>query len=359
MPVLFDHFPDLEDRIPYINLGTTSAPVERLTQFDHDNLWIKRNDVISKVYGGNKVRRLEFILADILRKKKKKVVTMGALGTNHGLATAIYCKQLGLSCKLLLFDQPVTEYVRQNLLLFHKYGAKLIYTKDLMRSGVAYYFTQKIKNPNAAFIYAGGTSPLGTLGAVNATLELKQQIDEGLMPVPKYILCALASNGTMAGLSIGLKLAGLDTTVIGVRVGYARWGPLELNTPGSVMNAINATYKLMKANSRNIPEIIFHKPIIFDDYCGAGYGYLTDAGLDAVEVFKQHGNIILEPVYTGKTCAALLDFIKDAKHKNDTILYWHTYNSVDLSEEAKTVDYRDLPKKFHWVFELDAHERKG
>ena len=350
-PLLFNLFPDLAERINYINLETSPSPVQRLEHFDHDNLWIKRNDMVSSVYGGNKVRRLEFVLGEVIKEKKGRVVTMGGIGTNHGLACAVFCNRLGIDCTLLLFHQPVTKYVLQNLLLFHRYGAEMIYDESMEKMAGNFYVDQRERYPEAYFLYAGGSSPLGSLGAVNGALELAGQIDQGLMPEPDYIFYPTASNGGMAGLMLGLKFAGLDSTVIGVRVGASHMGTLELNTPNTVTKMMEEIYDLLKENSGSIPEIEMQPPAIFDDYCGEGYGYPTDEGNAAVELFKERENIVLEPVYTGKTCAAILDFIKDPPHSDDTILYWHTYNSVDLSKEAQSVDYHDLPQEFHQFFE--------
>lgn len=208
------------------------APVQRLTNLGRDNLWIKRNDVISPVYGGNKVCKLEFSLAEALARGKKRIVTLGAIGSNHGLATAIFCRRLGLECALLLFDQPVTSYVRRNLLLFFKNGAELFYQSGMTWAGFKFYVAERLKDPRAFFLYAGGTSPLGNLGPVSGALELKRQVGRGLLPEPRYVLCPHASNGTLAGLTLGFRLAGFDTTVIGVRVGVAKTGPLPLSTPG-------------------------------------------------------------------------------------------------------------------------------
>ncbi len=127
IPSLFIEFPELKERIPWVRLGEFPTPVQELRNLGHKNFWIKRDDLTSSLYGGNKVRKLEFALAEGLDKKKKKVLTFGGIGTNHGLATAIFCQKLGLDCSLLLFKQPVTRNVKQNILLFHKYNAKLIY----------------------------------------------------------------------------------------------------------------------------------------------------------------------------------------------------------------------------------------
>jgi D-cysteine desulfhydrase len=350
-PVLFKYFPDLKDKISWIDLGISVSPVHKLTHLGHNNLWIKRDDMLSPLYGGNKVRRLEFVLGEAVKKNKTRIVTMGGIGTNHGLATAIFCKQLGLSCTLLLFDQYITPYVKENLVLFHKYNAKMIYTKTMLNAGFHYYLIQRLKHPNALFLYAGGSSSLGTLGAVNGAFELKEQIDEGLLPMPKYIFCPSASNGTMAGLILGFLLAQIKTTIIGVRVGASRLGPLPLNTPGTVISLMKKTYSLLKKNSSSIPPLDFNLPTMINEYCGDGYGYPTNEGNKAVDIFKKLEDINLEPVYTGKTCAALLDFIKDPVYKDEPIIYWHTYNSVDISNEARSVDYHQLPHEFHHFFE--------
>jgi D-cysteine desulfhydrase len=350
-PALFDRFPALAGRIPWVRLETSPSPVQRLEHLGHGNLWIKREDILSTVYGGNKVRKLEFVLADAIEKRRNRVVTLGALGTNHGLATAIFCQRLGLGCTLLLFDQPVTSYVRRNLLLAHKYGAELVHSKNLIRIGIDYYLASRLSYRRACFLYAGGSSLLGTLGVVSGALELAGQVEEGLCPAPDYVICPTASNGTMAGLSLGFALAGLPTRVIGVRVSMKRFGPFPLNTPGTVLRMMKNVHRLMASYVPSIPEPRFERPHLLEDYCGEGYGRPSPAGNRALEIFREREGIALDPVYTGKTCAALLDFIRDPGHADDAILYWHTYNSIDRSREAQELDYHELPTEFHQFFE--------
>lgn len=338
---LYDVFPALQ-KLPRIALGNFPTPVQKLSSFGHDNLWIKRDDMSSVLYGGNKVRKLEFTLAEVIVAGKKKVVTMGGIGTNHGLATAIFCRQVGLGCRLLLFWQPVTEYVIRNLLLFIRYGAELQYYKTMLKTGVMFYTKERLAH-NAYFLYAGGSSPLGTVGFVNAAFELKNQIDKGQLPEPDYIVCALGSAGTMAGLWLGAKLAGLKSTVVGVRVTDRSLGPVPIANEKSVVSLIKKTYTVMNRIAP-LPHIHFTMPAILHDYCGNGYGYPTSACLDAIETMKHNERIQLEPTYTGKTFAAVCDMIQKKEYADKTILYWHTYNSVDLSDEVKKVDISQLPK---------------
>ena len=115
-PILFQYLPELQQNLPWKPLGQFPTPIRKLDGLGYQNLWIKQDNLSSNVYGGNKIRKLEFALAAALAQNKNHVVTMGAIGTNHGLATAIFCQKLGLKCTLLLFKQPVTRDVKEKLL---------------------------------------------------------------------------------------------------------------------------------------------------------------------------------------------------------------------------------------------------
>ena len=354
-PLLFERYPELGRNIAWLPLDTSGTKVERLSCMGHDSLWIKRDDLLSPYYGGNKVRKLEFVLGDAIQKGAKRIVTIGGIGTNHGLATAIFCHKLGIACTLILFNQQITQFVRHNLRLFYHYGAELIYHPGMVHAGLHYYLLQRLRLPRAYFLSAGGSSLIGTLGFVNAAFELVRQVEAGEMPHPSYVFCATASNGTLAGLSLGFALAGFKTTVIGVRVGVDRVGPVQFSTPAAARAMTKAVYDLMKRNCRDVPAIEISPPFMLNGYVGAGYGIPTEKGLAAVERFKEGAGINLEPVYTGKTCAAVLDFIKDAAHAHDTVLFWNTFNSVDLSRESQEVDYHKLPKELHHCFEANGN----
>jgi len=353
---LFKHYPDLEDALPRVPLGNFPTPVQRLSHLGHDNLWIKRDDLSSDIYGGNKVRKLEFVLADALKKGRNRVITMGGIGTNHGLASAIFCHELGLRCKLLLFNQPMNSYVKRNMLLFLKYGAELVYLKGALRTGATLLLTQRLLNPRAYILEAGGSSPLGTVGIVNAMLELKEQIDAGILPEPRYIFCPLGSNGTMAGLSLGALLAGLSTTVIGVRVTMDAVGPIAIATAKTVENLMRKTYALLKKHSRGVPDITIPPQRVIDDYVGEGYGCATRECRDALALMNDREGIALDPTYTAKTFAALCDFIKTPGHEKEPILFWNTYSSVDMTKQAQSVDYRRLPPELRRIYETEIKE---
>jgi D-cysteine desulfhydrase len=245
---------------------------------------------------------------------------------------------------LLLFWQPVTIHVQQNLRLFKKYNAKLVYKKTLWKTVIGYYLLERITHPRAYFIFAGGSNPIGTIGYVNAAFELKDQIKRGEMPEPTMIICALGSGGTLSGLSLGVQLAGLNTNVIGVRVSEAYLGPFPACTPQTVKTLMHKTYKLLKKKSGNIPRISIKAPQILQDYFGDGYGFPTQKGTKAYHMVKDNEKIILDPTYTAKTFAAVLDFCQGQRRNSEPILYWHTFNSVDMSQQTASVDNRNLPK---------------
>ncbi len=346
---LFERYPALAGSLAWIPLGNLPTSVQRLERTGRGNIWIKRDDRSSEVYGGNKVRKLEFILADALRRGKRHVVTMGGIGTNHGLATAVFCQRLGLGCTLLLFDQPLTSYVRQNLLLFGSFKARLVYTRTILKTGLAFYTTARLMYPRAYFLYAGGSSPVGTLGFVNAAFELRQQVADGLLPCPHTIFCPLGSNGTLAGLALGTALAGIDTEVVGVRVTASHLGPLPMATPETVLALMRRTHALMRKNDAGVPTLELRAPRVLDAYFGRAYGDPTSEGLRALKELEHREGIRLDPTYTSKTFAAVLDSEGKAP-----ILYWHTYNSADLTPLLKDRDYRDLPSAFQ-RFYRQAH----
>lgn len=343
-PALFTVYPSLKKKLAWVKLGEFPTPVHSLKNMACDNLWIKRDDQTASLYGGNKIRKLEFLLGDAVQKNCSHVITMGAIGTNHGLATAIYCDRMGLDCSLVLFDQPVTKNVKQNLLLFKKYHASPLYKKTVLKTVLSFYLFQRFRHPNAYFIFAGGSNPVGTAGYVSAAFELKQQIDEGLLPSPDVIVCPAGSSGTVSGLLLGTQLAGLNAKIIGVRVTESHFGPFQVLTVGSVQKLAESTYRYLKCLAPEIPDIRIQPPAVLDDYFGGGYGHPTEKGKNAYHALKEKENISLDPTYTSKTFAAVLDYCAKPENNGKTILYWHTYNSVDMSQQAASVDYWQLPE---------------
>jgi len=356
---LFRNYPLLEKKLPHISLATLPSPVEQLTKVGEEigsgTLYIKRDDLNGKVYGSNKVRKLEFLLADALDKKAGQAVTIGFAGSNHALATAIYAKKLGLEATSFLMGQANAHYVRRNLLAGHFFGAKLRHYRNLefmLLALAAEYVKYKLKRKAFPyFVPPGGTSPLGIVSYANAAFELKEQITAGEMPAPDYIYVPMGSMGTSAGLILGLKAAGLKTKVIAVRVIEKR-----MANKRKLLRLIKKTNMFLRKLDPSFPLVSLYKDDfeVRNEYLGAGYARFTDKGVKAAALMKSKAGIIMNGAYSAKAFAALTDDARSGFLEGKTALYWNTYNSRDLSAIAAKVDYRDLPKEFHRYFEEEV-----
>ena len=213
-----------------------------------------------KVYGGNKIRKLEFTLGDALHINVKNVLTFGAAGSNHALATAIYAKQLGLNSISMLVPQPNAYYVRRNLLMSYHCGAELPlcpniqFVMPLVTLAALYQLLQhRLKSGRfPKVIPMGGSSPLGAVGFVNAAFELKEQIIKGEIPEPDYIYVASGSMGTAAGLTLGLEVIKSKTRLISVRVNSDKM----VNTTG-MFKLIKKTNTLLSSLDSSFPRLKF------------------------------------------------------------------------------------------------------
>ena len=358
-PIINEVYPGL-DKIPWISLGEYPTDVEKLERMGEargfSNLYIKRDDRCNPVYGGNKIRKLEYVLADAQRKEKKTLITLGASGSNQVLATGIFGAELGFDVVGIMLDQHNALYVRENLLLDQYYGVKIVYAKGELSeviSLIAEYMRTELDGRKPYFVTAGASSPLGNIGFVNAVFELKQQIMNGEVVEPDYIIVASGSIGTSAGLYLGCKLAGLKTRVIGVRVAMA-W----IVTKWLMARMIRDINNFMRKYDSSVPVVDVKRDdlILLEDYLGEGYASFTDCGSDCVNDMFNLENIKLEPTYTGKALGGGLDWLKKQGETEANILFWNTYNSIDLADKTATVDYKSLPKKFHKYFTEPVQE---
>ena len=348
---LVNKFPKLK-ALPRVNLINSPTPIEKMVKSSEllggMNIWIKRDDLTNPKYGGNKIRKFEFVIPHIQKWKKKRILTVGGIGTNHGLATVIIAKKFGIKTSLYLIDQPLTQHVRENLLCDYYYGAELIYTKGIKRT-VYHLLKNFIIDWSSYYLCVGASNSVGTIGFINAGLELVEQIKNGDIPEPDKIFVAVGSMGMALGLFIGLELAGLKTKIMGICI-----SDIKFNSPKQLQNLTRKTLKRLRRIDKSIPDVsdkLFERLSIDRSFFGGEYGRYTYEGLEAIEIAKNDG-IELDPVYTGKVFSAMIDYCrKNPNAKNETILYWHSKNSVDLSSIYTSVNYKDLPKKFHQFFD--------
>jgi 1-aminocyclopropane-1-carboxylate deaminase/D-cysteine desulfhydrase-like pyridoxal-dependent ACC family enzyme len=363
---LFEQYPLLRESLAYVPLGEFPTPVQKLERLGAEvgvsQLYVKRDDLSGKLYGGNKPRKLEFILASALCSKAKEVVTFGGAGSNHALATAIYARQVGLKSISMLIPQPNARYVRRNLLMSHYCGAELhlcgaglesVRNMPLVYAATVYQLLRhRLKEGRLPhFIPPGGSSALGVIGFVNAALELRGQIAGGEMPEPDYIYVACGSMGTAAGLTLGLKAAGLAGWVIPVAVGSEK----AANT-GAMIKLISRTNSLLSSLDPSFPEFGLSETHvdIRHGHAGQRYALFTDEGMEAVALMRRREGIKLDGTYTGKTLAALRHDAKNGSLRGKAVLFWNTLNSRDFPDAISGLDYHDLPHPFHRYFEEEV-----
>lgn len=355
---IFDAVPGLAERIAHIPLVHAPTPVElleRLSSRVGREIWVKRDDLSSPLYGGNKPRKLEFLLAEAQSRGARTLVTAGGLGTNHGLATAIFGKEAGFEVVLCLFDQPVTDHVRKNLLLFRACGAEIVYGGSRLGGVLRFFIMERIRRRRAFFIPLGGSSPKGVLGFVNAGLEFALQLEKGEAPKPGAVFVAVGSCGTLAGLVLGFRMAGLSMPVVGVRVAPA----VAVNRKAVLKLARRAQELLAPCGSRRSGLLPLSKEafLLDSEQYGGGYGHPTEAGREAQNLLVETEGIRLEPTYTAKTLASLLEHSRRGTFAGP-LLFWNTFNSVDLSSRLAGVGSADLPRPLRKFFVgLDGSEK--
>jgi 1-aminocyclopropane-1-carboxylate deaminase/D-cysteine desulfhydrase-like pyridoxal-dependent ACC family enzyme len=366
MVPLFEQYPLLQKKLPYVSLGGFPTPVQKLerlgAELGVDRLYIKRDDLSGRLYGGNKPRKLEFILGDALRSRAKEVITFGGAGSNHALATAIYAQKLGLKSISMLIPQPNARYVRSNLLMGHRCGAELhlcgsglgsARNMPLVYIATAYQFLRhRLREGRFPyFIPPGGSSVLGLIGFVNAALELKEQIMSGEMPEPDYIYVACGSLGTAAGLNLGVRVAKLRGRVVSVavhneRITNARAMAKLINQAGSLLCSLDSSFPGSEFSEADAG--------IRRDCAGERYALFTEEGMEAVCRMKECEGIKLDGTYTGKALAAVRRDARSGRLRDKTVLFWNTFNSRDFSDEISGLDYHELPRPFHRYFEQEV-----
>ncbi len=349
--------------MPWVSLGQFPTPVRPLEALGESlglsGLWIKRDDMSSPDYGGNKVRKLEFLLADAKARGRSSVLTLGAVGSNHVLATTVHSKKPGLKNIAVFTPQPVQEYIRPNLLANFNLGCEMNYAASIpalpfkvMSVYLFHWLARDRSRPY--FIWFGGSSALGVLGYVNCALEIAEQVKAGEMPEPDYIFCAVGSSGTFAGLWLGMKFAGLRTEVIGVRV-LDKSGANE----GIAARLARSSLKLLRKLDPSVPELKVESAgfNILHDYCGPGYARFTTECVEAVKAVKELEGIKLEGTYTGKAMAGLMGFAGKKSLRDETLLFINSYNSADISRYVNiNPDYRRLPGVFHQFYEREIEK---
>ncbi|MFA5941440.1 MAG: pyridoxal-phosphate dependent enzyme [Sinimarinibacterium sp.] len=319
---LFDAFPRLRV-FPRAGLLETATPVQSLA--GQGAVWVKRDDLSAGDYGGNKIRKLDLLLARAAADGRHDLVTFGYSGSNFVAATAWHGRKLGLATHAFLLPQADAPYVADNLATGVHCGAELRVSRSqlsVIAQALACSLRVLARSGRAPrWIPPGGSTPLGALGFVNAAFELRQQIDAGLLPVPSRLYVAFSSMGTVAGLAIGLALAGLPTQIEAVQV----VGP-QFASRDKLDRLVQRTLSLLRRTDPAAAPVRIADVRIRTEFFGTQYAVATEATKRAMQRFEDATGAHSDSAYSGKALAGLYADL-DAGSCDGPVLYWHTFNA--------------------------------
>ncbi len=342
-------FPLLGSKLEYLPLADLPTPVtsSRFTSgTQHRDIAIKHDDISGVEFGGNKLRKLEYILQQARIKGAKRVATFGTVGSNHALATAFYARRVGFKCTCFLSHQ-LPKPGLGNALRFHQQNGTEIVRFGGNRSDRIGILRKHLHPRRAWVVPLGGSSWRGSVGYVNAGLELAAQIEAGELPCPKRIYIAVGTMGSAAGLALGLSLAGLDIQTQAIRVTHERYA----NDTG-LRRLMAKTVMMMNAIDPAVPADLAKRANIVwrDEFFGGAYGRTTDATERAISLAQDDFGLSLESTYSGKAMAGLLHDVEDGF--DGPVLFWNTFNSRPMAiDQALEPDFERVPKEFARYFD--------
>lgn len=311
--------------MPRMKIANLPTPVEKLTRLAAKiglrELWIKRDDLTGLALGGNKTRKLEYLIAAALAHGAKTLITTGAPQSNHCRQTAAAAAKFGLECVLVLTGEPPERY-SGNILLDHLFGAELIWCNKEQRETKMQEVFQRLwsagKRPY--LIPYGGSNSLGVLAYAQAMLELAEQGVE-----VDWVIFPSSSGGTQAGMLLGSKMCGFSARILGISVDLTA-EELQQRIFELITETINAHSLSLSINRNEI--------LVEDSYRGKGYGLPTDADFRAVYDFARYEGILLDPVYSGRAAAGMIDLLKrKVIPASASVLFWHSGGTPALFAE--------------------------
>jgi D-cysteine desulfhydrase family pyridoxal phosphate-dependent enzyme len=302
--------------MPRVRFAVLPTPIEALprlrAKIGGPILQVKRDDLTGLGLGGNKTRKLEYVLAAAQANGAKTLISVGAAQSNHCRQTAALAARYGLGCILVLSgqaDQPQTgNYLADTL-----FGAEIVWCSRAERESVLQQTFQAAWDAGRRpyLIPLGASTPIGTLGYVNAFEEVVQQGD-----LPDWMVVPSSSGGTQAGLALGARIFAPQVKVLGI----------SIDNPEPVLQAVVANLANEAADRLRTPERLTAADIrVNADYLGGGYGVVGEPELEAIRLFAEQEGLLLDPVYTGRAAAGLLDLIRKGYFKpEEKVLFWHT-----------------------------------
>ncbi|MFW6135244.1 MAG: D-cysteine desulfhydrase family protein [Chloroflexota bacterium] len=324
--MLTDHLP----RVTIAHLPTPIEPLPRLT--DHlqgPELWVKRDDQTGLATGGNKTRKLEFLVADALRRGADTLITCGAAQSNHARQTAAAAAKFGLHRVLVLRGDPPAA-VDGNLLLDHLLGADLVWAGDQPLDETMDQVADRLQRQGLRpyIVPYGGSNPVGAAAYVAAMEEFLAQCEDRDIVFHQIVLPS-SSGGTQAGLSLGARALNYQGHILGVSV----------DPHADALR--QALARLAAATADHLGLEIAPQPADFDvndDYLGQGYGVVSDLEREAITTLARVEGLLLDPVYTGRASGGLLDLIaRGAFRQDERVLFWHTGGTAGLFGKRRSL----------------------
>jgi L-cysteate sulfo-lyase len=314
-------------RIRLAHLPTPLEPLPRLSEELGVDLWIKRDDCTGLAGGGNKTRKLEFLLGAAFEQEADTLVTQGAVQSNHVRQTAAAAAAHGLACEIILEERTgskATDYVGNgNVLLDRLFGASLRTVPggtDMVAELEKTAAEVRARGGKPYVIPGGGSNPVGALGYVDCAREIVVQADEMDLEVHR-IVTATGSAGTHAGLVAGLAVMGADIPVLGIGVR----APKE-KQEANVFKLAEETAALLGQPGR-----VTREQVVADcDYVGEGYGLIDQGVIDALTLAARLDGIVLDPVYSGKAMKGLIALARAGRFRGETVVFLHTGGAQGL-----------------------------
>ncbi|HET9915208.1 MAG TPA: D-cysteine desulfhydrase family protein [Anaerolineales bacterium] len=310
-------------QLHFAHLPTRIEELPRLTKYlDGPRILVKRDDQTGLAFGGNKTRKLEFLVAEALDQGARTLISGGALQSNHCRQTAAAAARFGLDCILVLSGEMPDE-PSANLLLDQMLGAEIVTVADRAyrdQTLQATFDKAAAAGKKPYLVPYGGSSPTGALGYAFAVKEFMEQNIH-----TDWFVFGTSSGGTHAGLVLGQRAFGYQGKVLGISIDESEeWLKEHVSALAS-----SASEKLGERIEFTQADVLANA-----DYCRAGYGVLTEAEREAVRLFAKYEGLLLDPVYTGRAAAGMIDLIRKGFFKKDeTILFWNTGGQPALFAE--------------------------
>jgi D-cysteine desulfhydrase len=343
--------PQLASRIPRLRLAELPTPIDTVTlrtASGEHTISIKRDDLTGRLYGGNKVRKLEYLLHKAQRRDSRHIATFGTVASNHALATSLYARSLGFECTCFLSHQTKTASAAKALNLHLQHGTHIVPYGGGRKNRIA-TLREHLGDRRVFLIPPGGSNWLGAVGFVSAGLELAAQIDAGEIAAPDRLYVANGTMATAVGIALGLALAGLPTEVQAVQVTEN-----VVSSPESMRRLLNKTAFVLHRLDASVPADLADRARFQfrTGFLGEGYAKSNDATEQAITVASEKLGISLEATYTGKAMAALLQDLDQSRDGRENVLFWNTYNSRPLAAGVlRPADTDRLPETFLRYFD--------